>query len=110
MFHLSPTSQVVVVIPEVPGFAGNIKDTSALKTIMAAQYRTINRGGNSIYESVRKAGFDPYVLIAYILAIDITEVQLVGWITFVSTIFVLTTESMHPIVRPSICFSLGFWV
>ena len=28
---------------------------------MGAQYRTINRGGNSIYELVRKAGYDPYV-------------------------------------------------
>lgn len=25
------------------------------------KYRTINRGGNSIFEMVRKAGFDPYV-------------------------------------------------
>ena len=42
--------KVVVVIPEVPGFAGNIKDESSVKTIMAAQSRTINRGGHSIYE------------------------------------------------------------
>ena len=28
---------------------------------MGAQYRTINRGGHSIYEEVHKAGFDPYV-------------------------------------------------
>ncbi|KAF7314957.1 Phospholipase [Mycena indigotica] len=51
--------QVIVVIPEVPGFAGNIKTEGGLKTIMAAQYRTINRGGHSIYEEVRKAGYDP---------------------------------------------------
>ncbi|KAF8752827.1 phospholipase [Rhizoctonia solani] len=35
---------VIVVIPEVPGFAGNQKDENGIKTIMAAQYRTINRG------------------------------------------------------------------
>ena len=29
--------------------------------IMAAQYRTMNRGGHSIYEEVRKAGYEPYV-------------------------------------------------
>lgn len=50
---------VVVLLPEVPGFPGNIKDEGSLKTIMAGQYRTINRGGNSIYEEVRKAGYDP---------------------------------------------------
>ncbi|KAI5986718.1 hypothetical protein EDC04DRAFT_2589598 [Pisolithus marmoratus] len=51
--------KVVVVIPELPGFAGNVKDETAMKTIMAAQYRTINRGGHSIYEEIRKAGYDP---------------------------------------------------
>ncbi|KAF7332538.1 Phospholipase [Mycena kentingensis (nom. inval.)] len=51
--------QVIVMIPEVPGFSGNIKDEGGLKTIMAAQYRTINRGGSSIYEEVRKAGYEP---------------------------------------------------
>ena len=54
--------QVVVVIPEVPGFAGDIKAESAIKTIMAAQYRSMNRGGSSIYEEVRKAGYEPYVI------------------------------------------------
>ncbi|KAL4066624.1 hypothetical protein J3A83DRAFT_4098363 [Scleroderma citrinum] len=51
--------KVVVVIPELPGFAGDVKDETALKTIMAAQYRTINRGGHSIYEEIRKAGYEP---------------------------------------------------
>ena len=48
-----------MVIPELPGFAGDIKDTSSLKFIMGAQYRTINRGGHSIYEEVRRAGYEP---------------------------------------------------
>ncbi|EJC99464.1 phospholipase D [Fomitiporia mediterranea MF3/22] len=51
--------KVVIVIPEVPGFSGDIKDQTAIKTIMAAQYRTMNRGGYSIYEAVRSNGFDP---------------------------------------------------
>ncbi|KAJ6510983.1 hypothetical protein C8R45DRAFT_965797 [Mycena sanguinolenta] len=51
--------QVIVTIPEVPGFAGNIKEVGSIQTIMAAQYRTINRGGHSIYEEVRKAGYEP---------------------------------------------------
>lgn len=32
---------------------------------MAAQYRTINRGGASIYETVRKAGFEPMDFIRF---------------------------------------------
>ncbi|KAG6372484.1 hypothetical protein JVT61DRAFT_7587 [Boletus reticuloceps] len=51
--------KVIVTIPEVPGFAGDIKNETAIKTILAAQYRTINRGGHSIYEEIRKAGFEP---------------------------------------------------
>lgn len=51
--------KVIVVIPELPGFAGDVKNDSALKIIMAAQYRTMNRGGHSIYEEIRKAGFEP---------------------------------------------------
>jgi len=51
--------KVIVVIPEVPAFAGDLKSESSLRTIMAAQYRTINRGGSSIYEEIRKAGFNP---------------------------------------------------
>ncbi|KAL0576186.1 hypothetical protein V5O48_005784 [Marasmius crinis-equi] len=50
---------VIVCIPEVPGFAGDVKDESSVKIIMAGQYRTINRGGSSIYEEIRKAGFEP---------------------------------------------------
>ncbi|KAG5647465.1 hypothetical protein DXG03_009396 [Asterophora parasitica] len=52
--------KVVVCIPELPGFAGDVKNEGSLKTIMAAQYRTINRGGASIYEEIRKAGYEPY--------------------------------------------------
>ncbi|KAL5521881.1 hypothetical protein ACEPAF_1725 [Sanghuangporus sanghuang] len=57
--------KVIVVIPEVPGFAGDIKDQSAIKTIMAAQYRTMNRGGDSIYEAIRKEGYDPELYIKF---------------------------------------------
>jgi len=50
---------VIVAIPEIPGFPGDIKNESSLKVIMAMQYRTINRGGSSIYEEIRKAGYEP---------------------------------------------------
>jgi len=57
--------QVVVVIPEVPGFPGDIKSDKSIRTIMGAQYRTINRGGHSIYELVQKAGYDPMKYIRF---------------------------------------------
>jgi phospholipase D1/2 len=38
----------MIMIPEVPAFSGDIKEASAIQTIMGAQYRTINRGGDSI--------------------------------------------------------------
>lgn len=59
----SPPVQVVVLIPEVPGFSGDIKDETAIRTILAGQYRTINRGGNSIYEEIKKEGYEPSVLL-----------------------------------------------
>ncbi|KAI9060697.1 phospholipase D/nuclease [Trametes sanguinea] len=64
--------RVVVVIPEVPGFAGQVKDETSVKTIMAAQYRTMNRGGHSIYEEVRKAGYEPsdYIRFYHLRAYD----------------------------------------
>ncbi|CAL1702944.1 unnamed protein product [Somion occarium] len=64
--------KVIIVIPEVPGFAGNLKDESSVKIIMAAQYRTINRGGSSIYEELRKAGIEPldYIRLYHLRAYD----------------------------------------
>ncbi|TEB25730.1 phospholipase D, partial [Coprinellus micaceus] len=51
--------KVFVAIPEVPGFSGDVKAEAGIKTIMAGQYRTINRGGSSIYEKIRAAGHEP---------------------------------------------------
>ena len=53
--------KIFVVIPAIPGFAGDLKDDSSLGTraIMEYQYNSINRGGHSIMEEVSKAGFDP---------------------------------------------------
>lgn len=63
--------KVFVFIPEIPAFVsrrrflvlttqpGDIQGQSGLKAIMEAQYRSINRGGHSIFEKVREAGFDP---------------------------------------------------
>ncbi|KAI9633008.1 uncharacterized protein MKK02DRAFT_40389 [Dioszegia hungarica] len=51
--------KIFVLIPAVPAFPGDIRGQSGLKAIMEAQYRSINRGGESIFEMVRKAGFNP---------------------------------------------------
>jgi phospholipase D1/2 len=53
--------QMIIAIPAVPGFAGDLKSDDALSTraIMEFQYNSINRGGYSIYEQVAKAGIDP---------------------------------------------------
>ena len=53
--------KVIVMMPAVPAFAGDLKDDSSLGTraIMEYQYNSINRGGYSIMEMVAKEGFDP---------------------------------------------------
>ncbi|KAI4177512.1 MAG: hypothetical protein LQ343_000494 [Gyalolechia ehrenbergii] len=53
--------KVIVVIPAVPGFAGDLKDDASLGTraIMEFQYNSINRGGYSIMEKIANEGFDP---------------------------------------------------
>ena len=53
--------KVIIIIPAVPGFAGDLKDDASLGTraIMEFQYNSINRGGHSIMEKIANEGFDP---------------------------------------------------
>jgi phospholipase D1/2 len=53
--------KVIVIIPAVPAFAGDLRDDASLGTraIMEFQYFSINRGGNSIMELIAQAGFNP---------------------------------------------------
>ena len=53
--------KIIVIMPAVPGFAGDLKDDASLGTraIMEFQYNSINRGGHSIMEMIAKEGFDP---------------------------------------------------
>ena len=53
--------KVFVLIPAVPGFAGDLKSDDALGTraIMEFQYFSINRGGYSIMEMIAKEGINP---------------------------------------------------
>lgn len=83
--------RVIVVYPEVPSFAGPV-DTTSIKTILAAQYRTINRGGHSIFEQIKKAGFEPsdYISFYHLRTYDrinhsqsfISEMEKRGGVTF----------------------------
>jgi len=53
--------KMIVVIPAVPAFAGDLRDDASLGTraIMEFQYFSINRGGNSIMEKIAQAGYNP---------------------------------------------------
>ncbi|PCG90810.1 Phospholipase D family [Penicillium occitanis (nom. inval.)] len=53
--------RVMIVIPCIPGFAGDLRENAAAGTraIMDYQYKSILRGENSIFEQVRAQGVDP---------------------------------------------------
>ncbi|CDZ98423.1 Phospholipase D1 [Phaffia rhodozyma] len=51
--------KVIIMIPEMPAFPGDLSAQGGLKAIMGAQYRSINRGGHSIIEMIEKEGIDP---------------------------------------------------
>ncbi|XXG95125.1 hypothetical protein Hte_001385 [Hypoxylon texense] len=53
--------RVIIVIPAIPGFAGDLRDDAATGTraIMDYQYKSICRGEHSIFEQIRAQGVDP---------------------------------------------------
>lgn len=53
--------RVIVVLPAIPGFAGDLRDNAATGTraIMDYQYKSICRGEHSIFEQVKAQGVDP---------------------------------------------------
>lgn len=59
--------KIVVVIPSIPCFAGDLHDDETLGTraIMEFQYNSINRGGNSIMELIAKEGYNPMEYIRF---------------------------------------------
>ncbi|KAI0478072.1 phospholipase [Xylaria cf. heliscus] len=54
--------RVIVLMPAVPAFAGDLKSDGALGTraIMEYQYNSINRGGHSIIECLKKNGINDW--------------------------------------------------
>ncbi|EAW14505.1 putative phospholipase D (PLD) [Aspergillus clavatus NRRL 1] len=59
--------KIIVVIPTVPCFAGDLEDEASLGTraIMEFQYNSINRGGHSIMELIAKEGYNPMEYIRF---------------------------------------------
>jgi phospholipase D1/2 len=55
------TFRVIIIIPAIPGFAGDLRDDAATGTraIMDYQYKSICRGEHSIKERIRAQGVDP---------------------------------------------------
>ncbi|KAJ5483782.1 hypothetical protein N7530_003028 [Penicillium desertorum] len=53
--------RVIIVIPAIPGFAGDLRDNAALGTraIMDYQYKSICRGEHSIFGQIEKEGINP---------------------------------------------------
>ncbi|SMR62968.1 unnamed protein product [Zymoseptoria tritici ST99CH_3D1] len=53
--------RVIIMMPAIPGFAGDLRDNAAAGTraIMDYQYKSISRGDHSIYGRIKAAGFDP---------------------------------------------------
>lgn len=53
--------RIIVLIPAVPGFAGDLREDGAIGTraIMDYQYKSICRGEHSIFGQIRKEGVDP---------------------------------------------------
>ncbi|KND88465.1 Phospholipase D1 [Tolypocladium ophioglossoides CBS 100239] len=53
--------RVIIIIPAIPGFAGDLRDNAASGTraIMDYQYKSICRGEHSIFEQVKAQGVDP---------------------------------------------------
>ncbi|GAA6031278.1 hypothetical protein NBRC10512_003294 [Rhodotorula toruloides] len=51
--------KVVILIPAIPGFAGDLYGNSGTLAILGAQYYSICRGGHSMFELIQQAGFNP---------------------------------------------------
>ncbi|KAL4914124.1 hypothetical protein BDW62DRAFT_204950 [Aspergillus aurantiobrunneus] len=53
--------RVIIVIPAIPGFAGDLRQNEATGTraIMDYQYKSINRGEHSIFGQISAQGIDP---------------------------------------------------
>ncbi|KAG6038737.1 hypothetical protein E4U41_003764 [Claviceps citrina] len=53
--------RIIVIIPAIPGFAGDLRESDAdgTRAIMDYQYKSICRGEHSIFGQIQKQGVDP---------------------------------------------------
>ena len=59
LLKLAHNIKVMIIIPEIPCFAGDLKASAGTLAIIDAQYRSLFRGKNSIYGMIEAAGFQP---------------------------------------------------
>ena len=66
--------RIIIVIPAIPGFAGDLRDDAAIGTraIMDYQFKSIHRGEHSIMGQIKAAGLDPtqYIFVFNLRAYD----------------------------------------
>ncbi|MCO5588220.1 hypothetical protein L7F22_042175 [Adiantum nelumboides] len=67
--------KIVVVIPTIPCFAGELDEAAGIRCIMAWQYKSISRGGKSIMEQCQEAGVDANEYISFYNLRGIDRIQ-----------------------------------
>ncbi|OJJ07083.1 hypothetical protein ASPVEDRAFT_46461 [Aspergillus versicolor CBS 583.65] len=105
--------RVIIVIPAIPGFAGDLRQAEATGTraIMDYQYKSINRGEHSIYGQISAQGVDPtqHIFVFNLRAYDrinktpaLVELENEAGVTYHDiqrgVAETLTSESIHPAI------------
>lgn len=70
----------MVIIPEIPCFAGDLKASAGTLAIIDAQYRSLCRGKESIFGMIQEAGFNPrdYITLFNLRQYDRSKSSLFG--------------------------------
>lgn len=105
--------RVIIVIPAIPGFAGDLRQNEATGTraIMDYQYKSINRGEHSIYGQISAQGVDPtqHIFVFNLRAFDrinktpaLVELENEAGVTYHDiqrgVAETLTSDSIHPAI------------
>ncbi|KAL3490452.1 hypothetical protein BJX62DRAFT_207184 [Aspergillus germanicus] len=103
--------RVIIVIPAIPGFAGDLrqKEATGTRAIMDYQYKSINRGEHSIFGQIAAQGVDPtnHIFVFNLRAYDrinktpaLVELEKEAGVTFHDiqrgVAETLASESVHP--------------
>ncbi|KAL3455792.1 hypothetical protein BJX64DRAFT_57110 [Aspergillus heterothallicus] len=105
--------RVIIVIPAIPGFAGDLrqKEATGTRAIMDYQYKSINRGEHSIFGQIAAQGIDPtnHIFVFNLRAYDrinrtpaLEELEKEAGVTFHDiqrgVAETLASESVHPAI------------